>query len=213
MPAEKSVPRHVRRYTDLPSLFRVLATRSITLLDPKTWDDRNDTFYMSQYKERKALASLLALCFSEADETYHHWHVFSRGSSGVCMVFKQDALLAHLEQFEGLTAKKVLYRNTVQLGHQGLRIADLPFRKRSVFKAEEEWRVIYESATEAHPTLDVPIDLKHIHRISLSPWLHPNLADATKEVIRSIDGCAKLPVYRSTLISNERWLGFGKNAN
>ncbi len=212
MPTEKSVPRHLRRYTDLPALLRILSTRTLTLLDPKTWDDRNDTFYMSQYKERKELASLLALCFSQADETYHHWHVFSKGASGVCIVFKQDALLAHLDQFEGVTARKVLYRNTVQLGHQGLKIADLPFRKRSAFKAEEELRVIYESATEAYPVLDVPIELAHIHRISLSPWLHPNLADATKEVIRSIDGCETLAVYRSTLISNERWRGFGKNA-
>ena len=212
MPPVKSVPRHLRRYTDLPALFRILSTRSLTLLDPKTWDDKNDTFYMSQYKERKGLASLLALCFSQANETYHHWHVFSKGASGSCIVFKQDALLEHLEQFEGVSARKVLYRNTVQLGYQGLKIADLPFRKRSAFKAEEELRVIFESATEVHPVLDVPIELAHIHRISLSPWLHPNLADATKDVIRAIEGCANLPVYRSTLISNERWLGFGKNA-
>jgi hypothetical protein len=213
MPANTTMPRQLRRYTDLPSLFRMLSTRSLILLDPRTWDDKNDTFYMSQYKERRGLASLLALCFSQADETYHHWHVFSKGSSGVCVVFKQDALSTHLKQFDGVTMKKILYRNTVQLGHQGLKIADLPFRKRSAFKAEEEVRVIYESATEAHPFLDVPIELEHIHRISLSPWLHPSLADTTKEVIRSIDGCARLPVYRSTLISNDRWIGYGKNAS
>ncbi|MBV8633659.1 MAG: hypothetical protein JO002_04155 [Burkholderiaceae bacterium] len=100
----------------------------------------------------------------------------------------------------------------MQLGQQGVKIAELPFRKRSAFKAEEELRVIYESASESHPFLDLPFELEHIHRISLSPWLHPNLADATKDVIRSIAGCAKLPVYRSTLISNERWIGIGKNA-
>lgn len=213
MPANTAMPRLLRRYTDLPSLFRLLSTRNLILLDPKTWDDRNDTFYMSQYKERKGLASLLALCFSEADETYHHWHVFSKGASGVCVVFKHDALSAHLKQFEGITMKKVVYRNTVQLGHQGLKIADLPFRKRSAFKAEEEVRVIYESENEAHAFLDVPIELEHIHRISLSPWLHPSLADSTKAVIHSIDGCAKLPVYRSTLIANDRWIGYGKNAS
>jgi len=213
MPTPATMPRQLRRYTDLPSLFRILSTRTITLLDPRSWDDKNDTFYMAQYRERKGLASLLALCFSKADETYHHWHVFSKGASGVCIVFRQDALAAHLRRFEGIKTQKIIYRNTVQLGHQGLKIGDLPFRKRSAFKAEEEVRVIYESETEAHPFLDVPIELEHIHRISLSPWLHPNQADATKAVIHAIDGCAKLPVYRSTLISNDRWQGFGKNAS
>jgi hypothetical protein len=212
MTLPKSIPRHLRRYADLPALFRILFTRTLTLLDPKTWDDRNDIFYLSQYKERTGLASLLALCFSEAQETDHHRHVFAKGASGVCIVFKQDALLAHLDRFEGVTARNVQYRNTVQLGDQGLKIADLPFRKRSAFKAEEELRAIYESDNDEHPVLDMPIELAHVHRISPSPWLRPNLADATKNAIRALDGCEKLAVYRSTLLSNERWLGFGKNA-
>lgn len=75
------------RYTQLPSLLHMLRARAVTLLDPDSWDDRNDASYMALYKERKTLKSLLALCFSQVPETYHHWHVFAQGSAGVCIYF------------------------------------------------------------------------------------------------------------------------------
>jgi hypothetical protein len=61
---------HFRRYTDLPSLIQILTNRKITLLDPATWDDKNDSFFLSTYKEKKKLKSVLALCFTSASETY-----------------------------------------------------------------------------------------------------------------------------------------------
>ena len=90
---DASTPTYLRRYTDLPALLNMLSMRQITLLDPKTWDDRNDSFFMSLYKERKKLKTLLALCFAQTPETYHHWRVFSNGSAGVCVVFDRAALL------------------------------------------------------------------------------------------------------------------------
>ncbi|HNC85208.1 MAG TPA: hypothetical protein PK999_19310, partial [Nitrospira sp.] len=63
----------LRRYTDIPALTYLLTKQKITLLDPKSWDDSNDSHYLSLYKQRNKLKSLLALCFTQADETYHHW--------------------------------------------------------------------------------------------------------------------------------------------
>ncbi len=74
----------LRRYTDLPALIYLLNERKITLLDPKSWDDQNDAYFLALYKEKKNLRSVLALCFSQAPETYHHWRVFASGSSGAC---------------------------------------------------------------------------------------------------------------------------------
>ena len=65
----------LRRYTDLPALLYLLRTRSITLLDPSSWDDKNDSYYLEKYKEKKSLQTVLALCLSTAEETYHHWRV------------------------------------------------------------------------------------------------------------------------------------------
>lgn len=94
-------PAYLRRYTDLPSLLHILGTKKLTLLDPKTWDDKNDQYFMSLYKDVSGLRSLLALCFSESPEKYHHWRVFSHGPSGVSKSFLTSLLMD--EVYESLT--------------------------------------------------------------------------------------------------------------
>lgn len=64
--------RSYKRYTDLPSLIQILMNRELTLLDPSSWDDKNDSYFISTYKEKKQLQSVLALCFTKKSETYHH---------------------------------------------------------------------------------------------------------------------------------------------
>jgi hypothetical protein len=83
----------LNRYTSFASLLAMLQNREITLLSPGFWEDRNDAYYMSQYKSRKELGTLLALCFSQAEETYHHWRVFTHGADGVCITFRRAQLL------------------------------------------------------------------------------------------------------------------------
>lgn len=74
----------LRRYTDLPFLFDYLRTRELALLSPKSWVDKNDSYFVEQYAKAKGFQSTYALCLAEAPETYHHWKVFTTGSSGVC---------------------------------------------------------------------------------------------------------------------------------
>jgi hypothetical protein len=79
----------IRRYTELPFLLDFLRTREIALLSPSSWDDKNDAHYLDAYAKAKAEAksaspgAVRALCMTEASETYHHWKVFSSGSSGM----------------------------------------------------------------------------------------------------------------------------------
>jgi len=82
--------RHLRRYTNIPALIYLLRKRSITLLDPRSWTDSNDSYYLTLYRDKKSLKSVLALCFTEVNETYHHWSVFAAGSSGICIRFKRS---------------------------------------------------------------------------------------------------------------------------
>ncbi len=210
--ASNKGPSYLRRYTDLPALLHMLSSRTITLLDPKTWDDRNDAFFMSQYRDRRNLKTLLALCFSQVPETYHHWHVFSKGPAGVCIVFDRAALLAALQKQDGISADDVDYLTLNEAKKHPFKIERLPFLKRAGFKPEGEFRVIYESSVTEVASINIPIDLACIRMISLSPWLHANLSDSTTRAVRAIDDCAKLRVSRSTLISNEQWKTFGKNA-
>ena len=205
--------RYLRRYTDLPALIYLLTKKQITLLDPESWDDKNDSRYLQLYRERRKLKIVLALCFTQANETYHHWRVFGSGSGGVCISFKRSALLQALKKEPGVRAEEVKYLKLPEIRRKKAAIQDLPFLKRYPFEGENEFRVIYESQTARRPKLDIPVPLSCIYKITLSPWLHLVLSRDVKRMLRSIEGCAGLKIRRSTLISNEEWKRLGEAAS
>ena len=67
--------KFLRRYTNLPALLYLLRERKITLLDPASWDDKNDSYFLSLYHQKKQLKSVLALCFTPAFETLSLIHI------------------------------------------------------------------------------------------------------------------------------------------
>lgn len=209
----KQMPEtYYRRYTELPALVHLLTYRQLTLLDPRSWDDKNDSHYLSLYREKCQLKSVLALCFTQANETYHHWRVFAPGSAGVCIRFKASVLQTAVRKVPELRMKPVEYLTVDRLRGKPIARARLPFLKRYAFQPENEVRLLWESKAEERQSLPVPIELSAISRITLSPWLHPNLAGEVKTVLKSIDGCSKLQIYRSTLISNAEWMKHGGEA-
>jgi hypothetical protein len=54
LPVVKSV-QTLHRFTNLAAAIHMLRTRTITLLDPNTWDDKNDAYFMAEYKRQKGL--------------------------------------------------------------------------------------------------------------------------------------------------------------
>jgi len=52
---------YLRRYSNLPALIYLLTERKLTVLDPQSWDDSNDSHYLALYRERKSLKSVLEL--------------------------------------------------------------------------------------------------------------------------------------------------------
>jgi len=205
-------PNVIHRYTDLPGLLYMLQRRRLTLLDPASWDDKNDSHFLALYKRAKKLGCLLALCFSEADETYHHWRVFSNGTGGVRITFRKPNLLAAIRRVKEISAKKVEYRLVKELNSRLLKIEELPFLKRHPYIDENEFRLIYESSTKQMSTVDIVLPLESIRSISLSPWMNESVATAVKDVVKSISGCKKIRVSRSTLIGNELWMEKGNDA-
>ena len=91
-------------------------------------------------------------------------------------------------------------------------IPDLPFLKRQAFEHEDEFRIIYTSKTDTLATLDIPITLSCIEKITLSPWMHSSLSRYVKRTLWAIDDCENLEIVRSTLISNEEWKKLGEDA-
>lgn len=208
-----TAPATLRRYTDLTSLLHMLSSREITLLDPKSWDDRNDAYFMLQYKKHKGLKSLLALCFSQVAETYHHWHVFSKGPSGVCIRFNRVKLLEAINLQDGTFCNGIEYLTLKEAQNYRFTADRLPFLKRSGYKPEGEFRAIYESKQDELPFFNIPITRECIRDVVLSPWLHDSLYESARQAIQAIEGFEKLKVLRSTLISNEEWKGYATALN
>jgi hypothetical protein len=203
---------YLRRYTDLTALIYLLRLRKLTLLDPSSWDDSNDSYYLTLYKEKRKLKSVLALCFTETDERYHYWRVFAPGASGVCIQFSRSELLGAVGGQSRLRVEPVRYLKLDDMRNKRLKSADLPFLKRFAFQHESEVRMIYESAKKRLRQFNIAIPLSCIDKITLSPWMHPKLSSYVKEVLRSIPACGKLDIRQSTLIGNDEWKSLGEDA-
>lgn len=198
----------LRRYTTLPSLLHILHEKRITLLNPANWDDSNDSHSLNLYKSEKEFKTLLAICFSEAVETYHHWHVFAGDSSGICISFYKDKLLKNFREEQGFMHGSVIYKPIQDLRTSDLKLEELPYIKRQGYSDEMEYRVIYKSSKdEVKASKEVTISLDCIAKITLNPWLHKSLVAPIKKTITQAAGEERLAkyIFRSTLTGNSEW--------
>lgn len=198
----------LRRYTELPYLIDYLQTKELVLLNPATWDDKNDSYYIEQFARANGYKSTYALCLADASETYHHWRVFSHGGSGVCIEFDREKLLSAVRAIPDLRAEGVQYKTIDALRSSAPLQDDLPFLKRHAFIDEREFRLFYGSQEKGTPVLRIPVPLSCIKRITLSPWLTKSVVDHVKQTLKSIKGCGSLKIYKSTLVDNENWKKF-----
>jgi hypothetical protein len=159
----------LNRYTTLPIAIDILTQKSITLLDPKSWEDHNDSYYLEKYKGRKKLKSLLALCFTSHTETFHNWKVFAGGTSGVCIQFNTDKIINSIKSIPGIEYKMVQYHLIRDVKKNPPPLDDWPFIKRSPYKDEREFRIIYKNSTSVELSKKLPICLDCIEKITLSP--------------------------------------------
>ena len=201
----------LRRYTDIPALIYMLRRKRLTLLNPSNWDDKNDSHYINVYKDKKALGAVLALCFTEAGETYHHWRVFSSGTSGVCIRFNKEVLLAHLAKKTSIRFGLAQYKMMDHVRTTTLAVDDLPFLKRFAFRDEQEFRLLYDSKNPLQ-SKDFSLPLECIDRITINPWLNERLADGIYDTIRGLKDCEKLYVGQSSLVNNREWKKLGASA-
>lgn len=198
----------LRRYTDIPSAIDIVRSRAITLLSPTTWDDRNDRYMMATYKRVTRLKTLLALCFSQVGETYHHWRVFTPGSAGVCIEFYRDELIEQVDRVPSISYAPVDYLLIEELDAAKIAVKDLPFIKRTGFSDEQEFRIVYTSARTDLPTKSVPVKIETIRRVVLNPWLPEVLAEGLCEMFQLVAGEAPIEVTHSALIDSPSWRDF-----
>jgi hypothetical protein len=197
------------RYTTLPILIDILSNKRLTLLDPKKWDDKNDSFFIELYKKRRNLKSVLALCFANSPETYHHWKVFAGNESGVRIIFSKKRLLACFKD-ECFLKNYVEYPYIKDLGNTHRHYQKLPFLKRHAFSDENEYRIIYQDEKRELSSLDVSIPINSILKIYINPWMPKSVYSSVKKVIKNIEGCSRISIIQTTIVENEKWKRLGQ---
>lgn len=201
----------LRRYTKLPILIDTLVNKRIAMLNPDYWEDRNDASYIRIFKEKKALKTVLALCFTEASETFHHWKAFSGDLGGVCVEIEKSLLVKAIKREKGIKCYSVRYIKMNDLDDNLKRVNDLPFVKRYPYRDEKEFRIIYVSKSKTMDVKYIPIDLQMIKRIMFNPWLPKDIFKSVRQMIKLIDNCGDISVFQTTLIDNERWKGYAND--
>lgn len=197
--------KFLRRYTSLKYLRKFLKTKELVLLNPKEWDDKNDSFYIEQYVKRKKRAGAFALCFTESSETFHHWKTFSEKGEGVCIQFDRKRLVEAAEKVDVLGGP-VVYRKIHDPKAKKPKLDEFPFLKRYPYKDENEFRLfIAPMGKPLKKKFAFNVPLAAVDRITLSPWLDPPDANRKKAELKKISGCKNLNIYRSSLLENELW--------
>lgn len=179
----------VRRYTSIAYLLDALSRQELTLLDPKSWADKNDSFFVDLYRQYRGVHAVFASCCTLSSETFHHWYVFGGSSAGAFIEYDRESLEdclrtrkteGHLVRFAAVkyfTLKRVKSEATLQ---------NLPFAKRWGFQAEKEYRVIAETDNDEMLTYPLSVPISAVRRVVINPWLPEAVVRTIRAQIHSI---------------------------
>ncbi|HYI64174.1 MAG TPA: hypothetical protein VEW71_04740 [Allosphingosinicella sp.] len=196
----------LRRYTNVSGALDMVLKKRLVLLNPQSWDDRNDSHFLETYRRCCGLETVRAACFSEEAETYHHWKVYASGATGACVIFHRKPFVQFVESTPKLRGETVTYmtkgclQNLTELPN-----AKLPFIKRWAYGDEGEYRVIFEDEAACEDTQGVDLPLELIERIVLSPWTPRPLHDSLRSIFRKVGLPKNIEVTRSDLVDTEMW--------
>ncbi|MEI2271695.1 hypothetical protein OHD16_06035 [Sphingobacterium sp. ML3W] len=205
---KKPTIKRLNRFTTLPILLDLLQRKKLTLLNPQLWEDKNDAEVILEYKKRKKVRNLFAICMSHADETIHNWKAFSQGSSGCVIEFNAIALFEILDNIPNLRHQAVVYRKLGDIEKKDsiIDIEEMPFTKRWPYRCEEEYRIIAVSNNMNDTFLEIDISLDIINKITISQQMPDTIYKTIKDHLKGLKGNPESRINRSTLYENKRWI-------
>lgn len=207
--------KRLKRFTTLPVLLDFLQRKKLVLLDPKIWDDRNDSEIILEYKRRKNIKNLFAVCFTHGDETIHHWKTFSDGPSGCVIEFDAQKLFKVIDKISGISHKEVNYLKLRDIEKKDfeINVDEIPFTKRWPYRCEEEYRIIIENNSDNQSLFEIDVPLSIINKITISQQMPKQIYETIKENLNALEGHKTKRINRSTLYENGRWLRQFKLSN
>lgn len=198
----------LRRYTNALALIDLLQNARISLLSPSRWVDQNDALGLEAYGRIRGDGSVYAACFASGPEQSHHWQLFASGDHGVCIIFRFEALTAHLDSLSAsLLHGPVLYHNLEEVrAMQPIAADTLPFLKRATFKAENEYRVVaWQGSLFASPTYPIPIHPQIVERVVFGPAMPDSYGETLRDLVRTKPSWRDVECTRSRLFNNASW--------
>jgi hypothetical protein len=204
---KKNAILKLNRFTTFPILLDLLQRKKLTLLNPTSWEDRNDAEIILEYKKRKGIKNIFALCLTHEDETVHHWKTFSNGSSGCIIEFDVEKLFAIIDNIPTLTHGPVEYRKLADIEKRDtvIDIDKIPFTKRWPYRCEAEYRIIVSTeGKEKFFEIDITLDI--IKRITISQQMPHEIFTTIKKYLQELKGNPENRISRSTLYENKRWI-------
>jgi hypothetical protein len=202
----------LKRYIELPYVLHTLASKRLALVSPQAWDDKNDAHHIECYRKRKKLKTLLAACLSEANQTYHHWRVFTTGASGACIEFHRDDFVKWVESNPSLKGNQVIYRTLASVRKKAPLLNELPYLKREAYVDEKEYRVIFEGGSSKATIKEFDFPIALISCVRVNPWVPLTVARSIADMVRRIPGCDGLKLQRSTIVQSDEWQEIGRKA-
>jgi len=184
----------------------LLERKKLTLLNPKLWEDKNDTEVILKYKNLVGVKSIYALCLSSGDETVHHWKTFANGSSGCCIEFSAQKLFNVLKKFPEVKHRRVEYKKLSDIRDNQVEFVKMPFTKRHPYRCEEEYRLIVENDCDLD-FYEIEIPLNIINKITISQHMPQQIYNTIKTYLQEAFKDPDKRINRSTLYENKRWIG------
>ena len=201
----------LNRFTTLPILLDLLERKKLTLLNPIIWEDKNDSEIILEYKKRKNIKNLFALCFSHNDETIHHWKTFSNGPSGCLIEFDAEKLIAHIKKIPGIKIGRVEYKKINEVQKNKISVDKMPFTKRWPYRCEEEFRIIIET-NEEMDFYEIDIQLDFIKKVTISQQMPKQIYETIKKKLKNSKDNPESRINKSTLYENFNWINSFKDA-
>jgi len=183
----------------------MLRRKKLVLLDPVKWEDKNDAEIILEYKKKRKIQSLFAVCFGIGDETIHHWKTYSSGISGCCIEFDENRLLASLAGISEVRWGEVEYKKLREVQDGPIAIDRIPFTKRWPYRCESEFRVLWEGQTYQE-SMDLGINLSSINKITISQNMPQDIFNTIAELLRDVTTNPNKKINRSTLYENKKWI-------
>ena len=196
---------YVNRFTSIPVLLDMIKRKRLVLMDPELWEDKNDSELMLEYKKRRKVENLYALCFSRDGETIHHWNAYAGTVLGCCIEFDYALLTATFDKINGVRYDDVEYKKINDLNSNSIITRNIPFTKRQPYECEKEFRVIWEGRTRQW-CYEVKIDLRMLGKITMGPRMPDNVFRTLSKQVKSLLARPDLSIKHSTIYENARWI-------